>query len=554
MQEKLKPKRTISFNNIDIELLEEQYIFYCDHLDIFIEDAFAPVKLTRDQHVIAREFGRCTDLKIVQSRGSGKTWLIALCCHAYCVLHPGTICIICSATAGQGALVLNKLKMMADQNKNIANELTANNARSLVQISGDKGRCTYKNGSQIISGPISSLLGQRAKIIVVDEVPTVDKETLDRVVSPILNYRREISFNYNFEDYESKSVNITSASEKTNAFYDEFMRVLRGMAKGDRKMFACALDYRAAAANEITPMSFFEAEKIKLPDPVFKREYGSIFMGANSNTAFPYSLVETCRTLKSVELKQPKNSKSFYIISVDIATSDAKGSDNTIISVIKYTERADGSFSKKLVYMRSLNGEKLDYLAEEVRKLYHLRFPNTQKIVYDARGLGDSFDRFFDNSWIAPNGQEYPPLVVDDTDTPQAKGPNAILHPFRAVQQLNQRMYSNTRVGLEQRMVEIPVSHRIIKQDMQENGARQYTDEELAIFIEADALQFEMGNIVEKKTNAGNYTYDTPRAGLHKDRYSSFAMGLDYICELEKENIKRHKHGSLFIGDAFDFD
>lgn len=547
----MKPIKKVSLKDIDIDILEEQYIWYCDHLDIYIEDSCKPVTLTRDQHIIAREFGRCDDLKIVQSRGSGKTWLIALCCHSYCTLHPGTICLICSATAGQGTLVLQKLKMMADQNQNIANELTANSARSLVQISGDKGRCYYKNGSQIISGPIQSLRGLRAKVVVVDETPEADQETLDAVVSPIKNYKREICFNYKFDDYASKSVNITSACQKSNAFYNEFMKTLRAMAKGDRTMFACALDYNAAAANGITDMSFFEKEKARLPQAVFDMEYGSKFMGENSNTAFPYELVERCRTLKGVETRQPKNSKSYYVISLDIATSEAKGSDNSIITVLKYNERADGSFSKKVVLIRSLSGKKLDFLAEEIRKLYHLRFPNTTKIVYDARGLGDSLDRFFDNTWMAPDGKEYPPLLVDDT-SPMAK--NEMLHPFRAVQQLNQRLYSNMRICLEQRTIEIPVQHRIIQQDMQEDGAKKYEQEELAIFFEADALQFEMGNIVEKKSSSGNYLYDTPRAGLHKDRYSSLAMGLDYICELEKENMKKKKHGTPFIGAAFDFD
>lgn len=548
-----KHYKQISYKDIDIDILEEQWIFYTDHLDIFIEDAYAPIKLTRDQHVIAREFGRCADLKIVQSRGSGKTWLIALCCHAYCSLHPGTICIICSATAGQGTLVLQKLRMMAEQNENIANELTANSARSLVQISGDKGRCFYKNGSQIISGPIQSLRGQRAKIVVVDETPEADQDTLDAVVSPIKNYKRDICFNYKFDDYESKSVNITSACQKSNAFFNEFMKTLRGMAKGDKTMFACALDYNAAAANGITDMSFFEKEKARLPSAVFDMEYGSKFMGADANTAFPYELIEKCRTLRNIELKQPKNSKSYYVISLDIATSEAKGSDNSIITVIKYTERADGTFSKKVVLIQSFNGQKLDFLAEEIRKLYHLRFPNTTKIVYDARGIGDSLDRFFDSTWIAPDGKEYPPLLVDDTAF-GALTPNMMLHPFRAVQQLNQRLYTNMRVSLEQRSIEIPVPQRIIQQNMQEENAKKYEQAEIAVFFEADALQFEMGNIVEKKTAAGNYVYDTPRAGLHKDRYSSLAMGLDYICELEKENVKKHKHGSLYIGEAFDLD
>lgn len=51
------------------DAMEEQIIFYRSHLDIFIEDAFPPIKLTRDQHVIARQFGNCDDMDDVQSRG-----------------------------------------------------------------------------------------------------------------------------------------------------------------------------------------------------------------------------------------------------------------------------------------------------------------------------------------------------------------------------------------------------------------------------------------------------------------------------------------------------
>lgn len=100
---------------------------------------------------------------------------------------------------------------------------------------------------------------------------------------------------------------------------------------------------------------------------------------------------------------------------------------------MKYTERSDGSFAKKLVYMRSFHGKGLDILAEEIRKLYHIKFPNCEKIVYDARGLGDSLDRFFDKEWVDPlSGKEFPPLVVDDVPNRNAAAIPA-LHPFRAV-------------------------------------------------------------------------------------------------------------------------
>ena len=133
---------------------------------------------------------------------------------------------MCSGTAAQATLVLEKLKSLADQNTNIASDIQANNARTLVQLSKEKGLARYKNGSKIESFSIESMRGQRAKIVIVDECPEVDQKSQDAIVSPIKNYRREISFNYGFKDYKSKTISITSACLKSNDFYGDFVRVV----------------------------------------------------------------------------------------------------------------------------------------------------------------------------------------------------------------------------------------------------------------------------------------------------------------------------------------
>ena len=532
------------------DVIEEQLLFYRSHLDIFVEDAYPPIKLTRDQHVLLRQMGNCVDSKDTCSRGFGKTWLASLAGFAICDLYPGTTVLIVSATAKQATLALGKLKLLAEQNPNIANEISASNSKSLVQVSKDSSSCTLKNGSKLISASIDSARGIRAKVIIIDEALDVDQEQLEAVVSPIRNTTRAVCFNYGFKDFPSKTITITSACEKSNQYYDNFVKDVIRMSNGDKTVFACCLDYRAAAANGITDMDFFLKEKERMPDLVFQMEYGSKFVGANSNSALPFDLTTPCRTLDKVELEQPKNSKSRYVISIDIATSQAKGSDNSVVVVEKFTERTDGTFAKKVVNIRSYNGKPLDFLANEIRKLYHLGFPNTEKIVYDARGLGDSFDRFFDMEWIDPvTGKEYPPLVVDDMPktNPAAE---SVLHPFRAVNTLNQRIYTNLRVALEKKTIELPIQERnmrAIQQDL-DDSEKRLSPAEMAIFLEADALQFEMGNIVEKTSASGNKTYDVPRTNQHKDRYSSLAMANDYVCELEKENVKLHKRGPVVIG------
>lgn len=538
------------------DAMEKQIHFYREHLDIFIEDAFKPIKLTRAQHVLMRQMGNCIDSNDTCSRGFGKTWLASLAGFSICVLYPGTTVLIVSATAKQATLALGKLKLLAEQNPNIANEILASNSKSLVSVNKDSSSCTLKNGSKLISASIDSARGIRAKVIIVDEALDVDQDTLEAVVSPIRNTTREICFNYGFKDYPSKTITITSACEKSNQYYDAFMKNVIRMSKGDRTAFACALDYRAAAANGITDMDFFIKEKERMPDLTFQMEYGSKFVGANSNSALPFTLTTPCRTLEKIEMEQPKNSKSRYVICTDIATSTAKGSDNSIIIVIKFTERADGTFTRKVVFIKSYNGKPLDFLANEIRKLYHLRFPNTEKIVYDARGVGDSLDRFFDQEWVDPvTGKEYPPLVVDDEPltNPDAQ---QTLHPFRAVNTLNQRIYTNLRVVLEKHMIELPASERFIRSQQLEieDESKRMSPQEMAVFLEADALQFEMGNIVEKTSASGNKTYDVPRANQHKDRYSALAMANDYISEIEKENVRLHKRGPVCVGITGGFD
>lgn len=536
------------------ELMERQVQFYRDHLDIFIEEQFKPIKLTPTQKVIAREFGRCDDVKDVCSRGYGKTFVIALCCFAVCCLYPGTIVAVCSGTAQQATLVFQKLKMDIENNENMKRELSANGARSLVQLSKDKGKCYFKNGSYMESFALNSMRGQRAKIVVIDEALEMNQQDLDAIVSPLKNFKRVYAYQNGIEDFPSKSVAITSACEKNNDFYEDFKRVVRNMAAGIPGAFACALDYHAAIEDKITDESFFEKERARMPASVFDMEYGSIFLGATTNAVFPYGLTDACRTLEKIELAQPKSSKSRYVISLDIATSEAKDSDNSIITVIKFTERTDGSFSKKLVYIRSFHGKGLDILSNEIRTLFHTKFPNAERIIYDARGLGDAFSKFFADPWIDPvSGKEYPPLVHDD-ETNFLANAMPVLHAIRAVQILNQRIATNLRVMLEKRSLELPINSRILQaRKADPEHPDPISRDELAVFLEADALQYELGNIVCKISQSGNAIYDTPRSNMHKDRYSSLAYGADYIAELEQANIKKHKRGPIVIGFASKF-
>ena len=382
---------------------------------------------------------------VVKSRGYGKTWLTALCCIAMGVLYPGSLIAVVSGTAEQATLIVKKIQDYFIRNPEIMREIQCDGHRP-VQLSRNKGICTLKNGSKIESYSVGTMRGNRAKIMVIDESPEVKADDLDAVIGPVRNTKRDICHQRGIADYPSKTISITSACLKSNYFYSMFVSALRDFAKGSTGSFACALDYRSAARVGITDMEFFQKEQRKMPEAKFAMEYGSIFVGAESGSMFPYDLTEGCRTLRQVEYAQPSGSSSDYVIGVDLATSTDRNADNAVICVVKLADMENGAYLKKLVYLRSYHGKRLDALAEEVRRTFS-RFPRTTRIVFDHRGLGDAFPQFLAQPWIDPeSGKEYPPWTLDDERT-IIHNAVPILRSVKASAQINQQLVSCLRVA-----------------------------------------------------------------------------------------------------------
>lgn len=382
---------------------------------------------------------------VVKSRGYGKTWLTALCCIAMGVLYPGSLIAVVSGTAEQATLIVKKIQDYFIRNPEIMREIQCDGHRP-VQLSRNKGVCTLKNGSKIESYSVGTMRGNRAKIMVIDESPEVKADDLDAVIGPVRNTKRDICHQRGIADYPSKTISITSACLKSNYFYSMFVSALRDFAKGSTGSFACALDYRSAARVGITDMEFFRKEQRKMPEAKFAMEYGSVFVGAESGSMFPYDLTEGCRTLRQVEYAQPSGSSSDYVIGVDLATSTDRKADNAVICVIKLADMENGAYLKKLVYLRSYHGKRLDALAEEVRRTFS-RFPRTTRIVFDHRGLGDAFPQFLAQPWIDPeSGKEYPPWTLDDERT-IIHNAVPVLRSVKASAQINQQLVSCLRVA-----------------------------------------------------------------------------------------------------------
>jgi len=531
------------------EAWAKQIWYWRTHLDRFIEEYFK-IKLKPQQRVDARIFGLTLNADFVKNRGAGKTWLIAICCIAMGVLYPGSLIAVISSTAEQAVLVVKKIDEKFIGYPDVLREIDCTRHNHPVQINAHKGVCTLKNGSKIESYSMGTFRGNRAKILICDEAPDIKKADLDAVAKPVTNETRDICIQRNIHDYPSKIISMTSACLKNNYYYTDFTNKLKRMAQGDTNVFAWAMSYTEAVREGISQQSYFDEQRKGMTEEKFKMEYESIFLGAADGAVFPFDLTDRCRTLTDVEVAQPAKSAVEYVMSLDIATSSASNADNAAMTTFKLVELENGGYLKQVVRIQTFKGKRLDALATEVRKNL-VRFPNTMKVVVDVRGLGDAFPQFMCKPWTDPEtGKEYPPLVRDDEPT-IIDNAVQLIHPFIATNALNQQMVNVTTIALEQESIQLPVNSRYIVggriaaiDDESDNSTKKLTKEEQAIFLEADALQIEMGNIIGRQGANGNVIYDVAKATAHKDRVSSLMMGIHYISGLEEERKRRLIRGN----------
>ena len=532
------------------EAWQKQIWYWRTHLDRFIEDYFK-IKLKPSQRVDARILGNFQSIDLVKNRGAGKTWVIAICAIAIGVLYPGSSIAVISSTAEQAVLVIKKIEEKFIGYPDVLREINASRHNKPVQINPHKGVCWLKSGSKIESYSMGTLRGNRAKILICDEAPEIPKNDLDAVAKPIMNETRDICIQRGIEDYDSKIISITSACLKNNYFYTSFVNILKRMSAGEDGCFAWAMTYEEAVREGISKQSYFDDQRKDMTEEKFMMEYESKFLGAAEGAVFPFELTDKCRTLKDVEIAQPAKSTVEYVMSLDIATSSASNADNAALTTFKLVELENGGYLKQVVRIQTYKGKRLDALATEVRKNLVL-FPNTIKVIVDVRGLGDAFPQFLCKPWTDPGtGKEYPPLVRDDEPS-IIDNAVPLIHPFIATNLINQQMVNMTTVALEQESIQFPVNSRYIinnkiaeSDDDAEGSGRKLTVAEKAIFVEADALQIEMGNIIGRQGANGNVLFDTVKSTMHKDRVSSLMMGIHYITGLEE--IRKRK---LIRGNA----
>ena len=516
--------------------------YYRKYLDKFCIEVLG-LKLYFFQRLILRAMARNQYVMLICCRGLGKSWLSAVFFVASCILYKGLKCGIASGQGSQARnVIIQKIKGELAQNPAIAREINFP-----IKTGADDCVVNFKNGSEIRAIVLGRNKGDGARswrfnYLLIDEARLVSDNIINTILIPMTKTKRPVAIIHNQME-KGKVIFISSAYLKTSDLYKRFKYFHDKMESGAKNYFVCSLDYHVGIEAGIFDEEDILEEKNK-PDvtsEIFTYEYEGIFVGSSGDSYYPYELTNPCRVLDRCELNQPKKSNSSYIITHDVAISGAIDSDNACTHVIKLKLKSNGTYTKEVIYTTTHSGLSLPEQRDYLRELYHIHFPNAEKIVIDMRGNGEALPSLFYESWEYTNERtgetiEYPPLVLDNDDEgKRLKNANPIIRGITATNNSNNTMYTYMKGCFENGTLKL-LKDSVETIEKQKNG--DISMEEWRMFKQADYLITELSNIRQAESSFNNIIYERIDKGTKRDRATSLMYGLSVVLEAEEKNRK----------------
>lgn len=436
-----------------------------------------------------------------------------------------------------------------------------NNEIKNIKTAQDDCYVEFKNGSIIRAVVLGQgekkdgARGWRFNVILIDEARLVNKTVVSTILEPMTKTKRQnvmdlqSRLNRNIDE-NGKMIFISSAYLKTCDLYQEFLTYQKNMILGNSNYFVCSLDYNVGIEAGLFSEEDMENTRNKTNLDEWLYEYGAVFVGSSNDSFYPYEMTTKSRTMDEPELIQPKRTTAKYIITHDVAVSNAKGSDNACTHVIKLKDKPDGTFIKEVVYSKVMNGAPLREQRDFLRELIHIKFPNTIKLVIDAQSAGQGLLSLFCEPWEYKNEKgvvfEFPPLVADDDENgmrmPKAK---PMIRGIQATEKFNNEYYPYMKSCFEDGSLRLttPSAETDANYLAEQHGCgdenfKNMSIERQLVHIEHDNLVSELSNIKKEfsETSISKATYVRIVKKKKRDRATSLMYGLSYIYELEFES------------------
>lgn len=529
--------------SIDFEVWTEFISYYRYYIDEFACDILG-LRLFPFQRLILRAMARYQNSMLIACRGLGKSYIVAVFYICVAILYPNIKLGIASGNSQQARnVIIQKIKGELSKNEAIAREIK-------FPIKTGDGDCVveFKNGSEIRAITLAqdrggdSARSWRFSYILIDEARLVKDEIIEEILIPMTKTKRQNAIRWN-QSEKGKVIFISSAYLKTSSLYKRFKFHYEEMLKGNKDYMAICFPYQVGVQAGLFDQEDIEKEleKPQMTKDKFAYEFEGRFVGSSGESYYPYELTNPCRVLERCEFQQPKKSNSIYVITHDVAVSTEKNSDNACTHVIKLKLKPNGTYTKQVVFTKTVNGLSLNKQRDFLRELIHIKFPNTVKLLIDAQGAGAGLPSMFYESWEYTDPKtgvvtEYPPIISDDEKSVDILD-NAI-PLIRSVHGMNNFVnlyYPYMKGCFEDGSLELLMQSAEVDNLYKSN---MMSFDEYYQHVEHDILQSELSNIKQDFTNNEKMTYTRIVSGKKRDRATSLMYGLSYVCELETDNKK----------------
>lgn len=552
--------------------------FWRRNFHLFVRD-YLKLSLYPYQQIAIYEMGISNFICMIASRNDAKSFIIALYACCRCILYPGTLFVIGSATKGQSKLMVSaKIQdELIQWSKPLANEIEK------VSTSANDTYVKFRNTSKIIVYTANdNARGNRSHASCREEFRQISKKIEDSVISPFQTvrnrpYMRKNAGNKLYGDIsilQENPVDIYISSswiDDGNWMWEIVDQAFNGMLKHDGSIFL-TFDESITLKHHLKTMKQMKREKKKQDPVTWKTEFLNLKVKDSTFSYFTYKMLMDRQVSKhvfyprtTIDFKSGKKNKyaiskldnEIRIISNDIAFVAGSQNDNSVYSCIRgipetltydtetNTVEIKQGYKRSYPYIESNQIGDTTLQAIRIRQLFE-DFSGDY-IVIDARNGGLQVVYALEKVLFdEERGIEYPPLKVMNNDeyakVCQDRNAKECIYVINATQNLNSDIATSFRKNILEGKIDFLVNYNIAKEEIL-NSNKEYLEslsgnsEKVADFelpfLETQLMISECAELQYEKMQQTGIIKVYEQGNKRKDRYTSCSYGSYFLDKLE---------------------
>ena len=554
--------------------------FWRRNLHLFVRD-YLKLSLYPYQQIAIYKMGISNFICIIASRNDAKSFIIALYACCRCILYPGTLFVIGSATKGQSKLMVSA--KIQDELMQWSKPLAAEIEK--VSTSANDTYVKFRNTSKIIVYTANdNARGNRSHASCREEFRQIDKKIEDSVISPFQTVRNRPYMRKNIGNklygdipvLQENPVDIYISSswiDDGNWMWGIVDQAFTGMLKNDGSVLL-TFDESITLKHHLKTMKQMKREKKKQDPVTWKTEFLNLKVKDSLSSYFTYKMLMNRQVSKHVfyprdildfknnrknKYANPKQDNEIRVISNDIAFVAGEKNDNSVYSCIRGIpenityETNNGSIEIKQGYRRQYPYIESNQIGDTTKQAIRIRqlYEDFESdfIVIDTRNGGLQVLYALEKVlYDEERGVEYSPLCCMNNEDyakvcidPSAK---KCIYAINATQTLNSDIAISFRKNLVENKIDFLVNFNTAKEEILQNN-KDYIEEidvEKQVeferpFLETQAMISECAELQYEKMPQTGVIKIQEKGKNRKDRYTSCSYGSYFIDQLELDML-----------------